>query len=309
MSGISSKNSFMKITAYAHSQDAFGELKSKGFEHVALHPMLFPGIEMGMIPNEETIEAVNAQLRKHNLEPTDLVTFNAWNALGLSGAMEQLPSSPSDPEYEMARKRGVAQFTKLIKICKRFGAKQIYSQLGGRPLYHLDHEEAWTKSVRDLDPILEEEGIHLAFMPHPGDFIEESDPCVDLIQKSGCKNVKYIFVAPHTFVLAGKMQANPGAMIKYASRAGLLSEVHMADSIKPVQAWIRDHLDISAIHSHLVPGKGFVDIEGILRALFEVDFNGPMIMIPYRYGISDKSFIELASESKDYVERILNRIC
>jgi sugar phosphate isomerase/epimerase len=298
----------MKLTAYAHSLDSFGELKNRGFEHVALHPMLFPGVEMGMLPSEETIEAVKTQLKTHHLEPTDFVTFNAWNVLGLSGSMEQLPSSPKDPQYEQARKRGVAQFTKLIKLTKRFGAKQIYSQLGGRPLYHLDHEEAWAKSVKELDPILQEEGIQLAFMPHPGDFIEESDTCVDMIRKAGCKNVKYIFVAPHAFVMAGRMEADPGAMVRYAARAGFLSEVHMADSIKPVQAWIRDHLDISAIHSHLVPGKGFVDIEGILRALIEVDFQGPMIMIPYRYGISDKSFVELASDAKEYVERMLEKI-
>ncbi|MFI5422007.1 MAG: hypothetical protein ACHQ1H_13665, partial [Nitrososphaerales archaeon] len=66
----------MKLTAYAHSMDSFGELKSRGFEHVALHPMLFPGLEMGMLPSEETIEAVKAQLATHHLEPTDLVTFN-----------------------------------------------------------------------------------------------------------------------------------------------------------------------------------------------------------------------------------------
>jgi sugar phosphate isomerase/epimerase len=295
----------LKLTAYAHSLDAFDHLKDRGFEYVALHPMLFPGIEMGMIPSDSVVESVQVQLEKSGLKPTDLVTFNAWNALGLSGAMEQLPSSPADPEYEIVRKRGVAQFTKLIKLCKKFGCKQIYSQMGGRPLYHLDHEEAWTKSVRELDPILRDEGIQLAFMPHPGDFIEESDPCVDLIRESGCKNVKYIYVAPHTFVLAGRMEADASAMIRYASVQGVLSEVHMADSIKPVQAWIRDHLDIISLHSHLVPGKGALDIESIVKTLVEIDFDGPMIMIPYRYGITGKSFVDLAVESKEYVERIL----
>jgi myo-inositol catabolism protein IolH len=296
----------LKLTAYAHSLDAFEQLKSRGFEYVALHPMLFPGIEMGMIPNDQQVEAVVSQLKKSGLEPTDLVTFNTWNVLGLSGAMEQLPSSPADPEYEMARKRGVAQFTKMIKLCNKFGSKQIYSQMGGRPLYHLDHEEAWTKSVRELDPILEEEGVKLAFMPHPGDFMEESNPCVDLITESGCKNIKYIYVVPHTYVLAGRMEANPSAMIKYASEQGVLSEIHMADSIKPVQAWIRDHLDIVSLHSHLVPGKGSLDIEEIVKTIANIEFSGPMIMIAYRYGITGKSFVDLASESKEYVEKILD---
>ena len=139
--------------------------------------------------------------------------------------------------------------------------------MGGRPLYHLDHEEAWTKSVRDLDHILSEEGIQLAFMPHPGDFMEESNPCVDLIRDSDCKNIKYIYVVPHTYVMAGRMEADPSAMIRYASEQGVLTEIHMGDSIKPVQAWIRDHLDIISLHSHLVPGKGSIDIEATVRTV------------------------------------------
>jgi myo-inositol catabolism protein IolH len=298
----------LKLTAYAHSMDAFEQLKLRGFEYVALHPMLFPGIEMGMIPNDQVVESVIAKLGKSELIPTDLVTFNTWNALGLSGAMEQLPSSPADPEYEILRKRGVAQFTKLIKLCRKFGCKQIYSQMGGRPLYHLDHEEAWTKSVRELDPVLEEEGVKLAFMPHPGDFIEESDPCVNLITGSGCENIKYIYVVPHTYILAGRMEADPASMMRYASEKGVLSEIHLADSIKPVQAWIRDHLDIVSLHSHLVPGKGSLNIEEILKALVTIDFDGPVIMIAYRYGISGKSFVDLAVESKEYVEKILDEM-
>jgi sugar phosphate isomerase/epimerase len=301
-------NSSLKLTAYAHSLEAFEQLKIRGFEYVALHPMLFPGIEMGIIPSEQAVEAVVTQLNRSGLEPTDLVTFNCWNALGLSGAMEQLPSSPEDPEYEIARRRGVAQFTKLIKLCRKLGCKQLYSQMGGRPLYHLDHEEAWTKSVKELDPVLEEEGIKLAFMPHPGDFIEESNPCVDLIKKSGCENIKYIYVVPHTYILAGRMEADPAEMIQYASDQGVLSEIHMADSIKPVQAWIRDHVDIVSLHSHLIPGKGSLDIEGIVKAIVKTRFEGPVIMIAYRYGISDKSFVDLAVESKKYVEGILERM-
>jgi sugar phosphate isomerase/epimerase len=298
----------LKLTAYAHSLDAFEQLKIRGFEYVALHPMLFPGIEMGMIPNDQAVEAVIGQLTKSGLEATDLVTFNTWNALGLSGAMEQLPSSPLDPEYEIVRRRGVTQFTKLIKLCRKLGCKQIYSQMGGRPLYHLDHEEAWTNSVRELDPVLREEGIKLAFMPHPGDFIEESNPCVDLIKASGCENIKYIYVVPHTYILAGRMEADAPEMIRYAADQDVLSEIHMADSIKPVQAWIRDHLDIVSLHSHLLPGRGSLNIEDIVKTLARMEFPGPIIMIAYRYGISDKSFVDLAVESKNYVQNILDQM-
>ena len=33
-----------------------------------------------------------------------------------------------------------------------------------------------------------------------------------------------------------------------------------------------------------------------------------MIMIPYRYGITGKSFADLAAESKEYVEKILKSL-
>ncbi len=78
----------------------------------------------------------------------------------------------------------------------------------------------------------------------------------------------------------------------------------MADSIKPVQAWIRDHLDIVSLHSHLIPGKGSLDIEEIVKTIVGIGFEGPIIMIAYRYGISGKSFVDLAVESKEYIEKI-----
>ncbi len=295
----------MKLAAYAHSLKEFGELKRFGFRYVALHSMLFPGIEGGSLPSSDQIGTIRSVVKENDLEPTDLVTFSTWYNLGLSGYMEQMPSGPADPEYEELRKKGVEQFKKLIRICRDLGCNQIFSLLGGRRLFHYDHEDAWRKSVNDLAPTLSEEGITLSFIPHPGDFMEESDACVDMICKTKCDQIGYIYVVPHSFVLGGRMEPDTSSMIRYAARAGVLKEIHMADTLNPAQMWIRDHVDISPYHCHLVPGKGVLNIKEIVKTLVEMNFEGPVLVMPYRYGISDRSFAELSLESKDVIEGIL----
>ena len=295
----------MKLAAYVHSIDEMEEVREKGFRFVALHSMLFPSIEGGVPPSEEQIKTIRDALRKNELEPVDLVTFNGWYYSGLSGMMEQLPSGPRDPAYEKLRQRGVVQFGKVVEAAEKLGCTQIFSLMGGRRVYHRDHEDAWKKSVTELDPVLERHGIRMCFLPHPGDFIEESDAAVDLIKSTRCGWLGYVYVLPHTFVLAGKMDADPAAMIRYAHDRGVLTEVHMADSLRPAQMWIRDHFDTQPNHSHLLPGRGEVDIRGALRELLREKFEGAILMIPYRYGISDLSFAELAGRAKDTVEEML----
>lgn len=298
----------LKLAAYAHTLEEFKELHKAGFEYVTLTSGLFPFIENGVPPSEEQVAAVKRELKENELKPTDLALGMAWHNLGLSGAMDQLPSGPADPEYEQARKRGVTQFAKIIKAARSLGCKQCFCLLGGRRIYHYDHEEAWRKSVKDLSQVLQAEGVRMAFVPHPGDFCEESNACVDMMKATKCKQLGYVYVIPHTYVLAGRMEADASAMIKYAADADVLTEVHMADSLGPSQMWIRDRLDWQPYHSHLVPGKGSLDIKGILKTLVEIDFDGPVLMIPYRFGISDKSFTQLSSDSKKVVESILAEI-
>jgi myo-inositol catabolism protein IolH len=298
----------LKLAAYVHSIEEMKDVRRRGFRFVALHSMLFPYVEGGVPPNSEQIDNIRKALAKNELEPTDLVTFNGWYYLGLSGFMEQLPSGPRDPAYEKLRRRGVEQFEGMIKAAAGLGCNQIFSLMGGRRIYHHDHQEAWMKSVKELEPVLERNGVKMCFLPHPGDFIEESDAAVDLIKSTKCKQIGYVYVLPHTFVLAGRMDADPAAMIRYAARSGVLTEVHVADSLKPAQMWIRDHFDTQPYHSHLLPGQGAVDIRGALQELVKVGFDGPLLMIPYRYGISDSSFTELAERARDSVDGMLNEI-
>jgi sugar phosphate isomerase/epimerase len=297
-----------KLLAYAHNLEGLKNLESMGFEYCAIHPMWLPKLDLGIIPSQDAVNSVKDALRESPLKPIDLVIFGGWNALALSGAIDQVPASPSEPIHEEIRRRGVEEFKKIVLIAKELGCKQILSELGGRPIYHYDSEEAWRKSVSDLDPVLGENGIKLAFMPHPGDFEVENNRFVDLVLDTKARNVGYVYVAPHTFILSGRYDARASEMIEYAHNSGLLTEIHLADSLMPIQMWVIQHREVYPYHSHLPIGKGMVDIKGILRTIRKIDFQGPVLLMPYRYGWHTKTFSDLQLEAKETVERMLKEI-
>jgi sugar phosphate isomerase/epimerase len=51
-----------------------------------------------------------------------------------------------------------------------------------------------------------------------------------------------------------------------------------------------------------------VDIKGALRALKALGYTGPLILIPYRYGMYPKSFSDLALEAKQTIDKMTEEI-
>ncbi|MFX0205016.1 MAG: sugar phosphate isomerase/epimerase family protein [Candidatus Hodarchaeota archaeon] len=295
----------LKIAAYAQTLQGIVDLKNMGFKDATLHPMLLPGISKGILPNEKTITLIKKSLEDNEIKPVDLSILGGWDELSLSGKIYHY-LVPSDPEYEESRKKGVNKFKELVKLCKNLGCDQITTELGGHPVYRLDHEEAWKKSIKDIGPILHEEGVKLAFYPHPGDFLMESDLVVDLIREIKRDEIGYVYCVPHTYILAGKYDANPSAMIEYAS--DILMGVQLADSLKPIQMWVYQHREIYPYHNHLLPGKGMIDIKEVLKTLEKINFTGPITLIPYLYGMYPTTLAEVQLEAKKYVEKMISDI-
>jgi sugar phosphate isomerase/epimerase len=102
--------------------------------------------------------------------------------------------------------------------------------------------------------------------------------------------------------LAGRYDPDVHAMIEYAK--DMLMGVQLADSLRPVQMWLYQHREVNKMHSHLLPGRGMIDIKGALTALKEIDYDGPLVLIPYRYGMYPMNFLDLISESKNIVEKL-----
>lgn len=135
-------------------------------------------------------------------------------------------------------------------------------------------EAAWFRSMDELLPIFEREGLTLSVEPHPEDWIEQMQPAADIVKNIGSKALKLSYIAPHTFYYGDDM----AAMIKEA--APVLAHVRVADTFNhkkssqlryivnpPGSTQIR-------VHQHLDMGQGEIDWDVFFKTLAEVKFDG-----------------------------------
>ncbi len=135
-------------------------------------------------------------------------------------------------------------------------------------------EAAWFRSMDELLPILEREGITLAVEPHPEDWIEQYQPACDIVRNIGSEALKLSFIAPHTIFYGGEI----GAMVREAG--DLLAHVRVADTFDhrkssqlryivnpPGSSQVR-------VHQHLDIGQGEVDFDALFAAMAAIGFDG-----------------------------------
>lgn len=135
-------------------------------------------------------------------------------------------------------------------------------------------EAAWFRSMDELLPLLEREGITLSVEPHPEDWIEQLQPAMDIVKNIGSKALRLSYIAPHTFYYGDDM----AAMLREA--APLLAHVRVADTF--------DHRKSSQlryivnppgsqhirVHQHLDMGQGEIDWDLFFGTLGEAGFDG-----------------------------------
>lgn len=137
-------------------------------------------------------------------------------------------------------------------------------------------EAAWFRSMDELLPIFEREGITLSVEPHPEDWVEQLQPAADIVKNIGSKALRLSYIAPHTFYYGDDM----AAMIREA--APVLAHVRVADTFNhkkssqlryivnpPGSTQIR-------VHQHLDMGQGEIDWDVFFATLAEVGFDGVM---------------------------------
>jgi myo-inositol catabolism protein IolH len=112
-------------------------------------------------------------------------------------------------------------------------------------------EAAWFRSMDELLPILEREGITLSVEPHPEDWIEQLQPAVDIVKNIGSKALRLSYIAPHTFHYGDDM----AAMLREA--APLLAHVRVAPP--GARSWMSVPSAVRAVPRRLLVGQGAVD--------------------------------------------------
>ena len=225
-----------------------------------VHPRAFP----------ERIQAFKASLRDHGVKLASLLPMYRW-------------ASPNEDE----RKIAVGYWKKAIEIAVEMGCDTMNSEFGRGP--HPERggcssccaggittemsEAAWWRSMEELVPVFEREGVNLHVEPHPEDWVETLHPAVDMIRTINSKNVKFLYCAPHTFYFGSDM----AQMIRDA--APVLAHVHVADTFNHkassgLRYIVNPPGSTARVHQHLDIGQGEVNWDVFFGTLHEVGFDG-----------------------------------
>lgn len=178
-------------------------------------------------------------------------------------------SSPDESERQAA----VRYWKRAIEVTVELGCRRMNSEFSGRPEASAASEAQFWRSMEELLPIFEREGVSLALEPHPDDFVEDGNAAVDIIRAIDSPAVSYLYCAPHTFHMGGDI----GGMLRHAG--SLLTQVHLADTL--------DHRASSGlryivnppgspvrVHQHLDIGQGEVNFETVFAGLRDIGFDG-----------------------------------
>ena len=178
-------------------------------------------------------------------------------------------SGPDEDERQAA----VRYWRRAIQITVDLGCDVMNSEFNGRPEKAAASEAQFWRSMEELLPVFEREGVRLVLEPHPDDFMEDGRGAVDLIRGIDSDLVTFLYCAPHTFHQGGDL----ADVMRYAGPK--LTQLHIADSfdhtgssglryiVNPPGSTVR-------VHQHLDVGQGEVDWDLFFATLAEVGFDG-----------------------------------
>jgi myo-inositol catabolism protein IolH len=183
-------------------------------------------------------------------------------------------SGPTEEQRQLA----VANWKKIVQIAVNMGVQVINTELSGDPNQQELCNGMWFRSMDELLPLFEKEGIRVEIQSHPYDFCELNDETVDMVNSYRSDNLGYVYSSPHGFFY-DKGKGDVRHMLKYAGDC--LSHVLFADTYNQEKdcryilnpPWLNSRGKSDAVvHQHLAMGEGEVDFNGIFETLRKMDF-------------------------------------
>jgi myo-inositol catabolism protein IolH len=226
-----------------------------GYEHIELSPREdFLPFFLHPRADRHTIAAFKRELDAAGVRISSVLPLYRW-------------AGPDEDERQAA----VRYWKRAIQITVDLGCDVMNSEFNGRPEQASLSEAQWWKSMEELLPIFEREGVHLRLEPHPDDFVEDGLVAVDMVRGVDSPLVSFLYCAPHTFHQGGNMVQ----IMEYAG--DLLTQVHVADSFdhRVTNRYILNPPGTPArIHQHLDIGQGEVNWDEFLGTLERLGFGG-----------------------------------
>ncbi|ROS32257.1 sugar phosphate isomerase/epimerase family protein [Amycolatopsis thermoflava] len=231
-----------------------------GYDHIELSPRAdFMPFFLHPRADDDKVAELKGVLAETGVRLASVLPLYKW-------------SSPDESERQAA----VRYWKRMIEVTAELGCPLMNSEFNGRPEKAAESEAAFWRSMEELLPVFEREGIALNLEAHPDDFCELNDPAVDLVRAINKPWVNYLYCAPHTFHLSDGAGDIAG-MLRYAGDK--LQHVHIADTFNHKgSSGLRYILNPpgtpARIHQHLDIGQGEVDWDAFFGTLRELGFDG-----------------------------------
>jgi len=188
------------------------------------------------------------------------------------GIASVLPVQRWSGPDEDQRQAAVRSWRRIIQITVDLGVDVINTEFSGRPEAPETAEALFLRSLDELLPIFEREGLQLIIEPHPDDFLEDGLEALNLIRGLNKDWIGFLYCAPHAF----HQGHSPAEIIR--AGAEKVRYVHLADAwdhtVHHGLRYILNPAGATRVHQHMEMGRGEVDYDEIFAALAEVGFDG-----------------------------------
>ncbi|RYM04948.1 sugar phosphate isomerase/epimerase [Sporolactobacillus sp. THM7-7] len=181
----------------------------------------------------------------------------------------------SGPDEER-RKAAVRNWRRAIEIAVELDVDLMNSEFSGSKYDPVVSEEKFIRSMDELLPLFEKEGIRLNLQAHPYDFIETNKGAVDMIRALDRPWINLVYSTAHTFYYDDGV-GDIASMFDYAGER--LEHILFADTFNHKAAQGLRYIvnppgaEVT-IHQHLNIGEGEVDFGTIFKKLREMKFDG-----------------------------------
>ena len=178
----------------------------------------------------------------------------------------------SSPD-EQQRQAAVRNFRRVIQLAVQLGTPVINTEFSGRPERAEESEDAFYRSMEELLPVVEDEGLQLNFDPHPDDFVEDGLEAWRVLRGLNSRSIGFVYVASHTFHYGDRAAT---LLPEIGDRLGV---VYAADTFDHHRSHGLRYIsnppgNAARVHQHLRIGDGDVDWEqlfGTLRSIGYLD--------------------------------------
>jgi myo-inositol catabolism protein IolH len=246
--------------------DLPGLVADLGYQHIELSPRDdFMPFFLHPRADRSHVAALKSALATAGVDISSVLPLHRW-------------SGPDEDERQAA----VRYWKRAVEITVDLGCTVMNSEFNGRPEQSARSESQFWRSMEELLPVFEREGVRLVLEPHPDDFVEDGFAAVDLVRGIDSPAVSFLYCAPHTFHMGGDISG----VLEYAG--DLLTHLHVADSfdhrassglryiVNPPGSPVR-------VHQHLDIGQGEVNWEEFFGTLGRLGFDGIMTVCVFAW--------------------------